>query len=69
MKIYLVRYVVKDGGYSPGDQVSSGGYYDTHQSMVVTATNATKAKQAVERYAELTTRRVVVRKPTLLGDA
>lgn len=48
MNIYLVHYIHKDGGYSPGDECVSGGSYDKHFTMVVTASSGALAEAAVK---------------------
>lgn len=69
MNIYLVPYVLKGAGYSEGDEVTSGGSFDKHFEVVVTASSARRAKAAIVKMLGGLEWKITVRPPILLGKA
>lgn len=73
MRIFMVTYIVKDGGQTKDTAVNAGRSYDLHRHLVITATTAKAARDATLEYGKLVYPNNVVRVPTNaarpLGDA
>ena len=52
MDNWLIRYKVKDGSYSLGDQCVSGGSYDLHRRVILTAQGNRKAREIFQAYCK-----------------
>lgn len=53
MYLFLVKYKIKNAGYSPGDQCVSGGYYDKHDHVLIPASNKKTAVLLARNYVAI----------------